>query len=74
MKLERDEQEMKELELLQKKEESQESLNADAFVDYVGGNHLFLAMFDKDLDCKTLLEMGDNVMDLYNEYPFKLLK
>ncbi|KAK6632612.1 hypothetical protein RUM43_013380 [Polyplax serrata] len=68
IKLEREEQEALGIEIVRRKEEEEEFRNANAFVEYIGGNHLFSALFDKDTDCKTLMEMGDNVIDLYNEY------
>lgn len=67
MKLENEEEEKKEAQRLLKMAEDREALNAEAFVEYIGDNKLFQAMFEKDVDCKTLLQIGDAVMKLYTE-------
>ncbi|CAG9861222.1 unnamed protein product [Phyllotreta striolata] len=67
-----DQEELEEKELakiLQKEREDREAeLNMDSFVEYLNTRHLFDKMYENDAEGKLLLNLGDDVMEAYNEF------
>lgn len=52
---------------LKLKELATEEVNKLAFVEYLGGDHLFNAMFAEDMDGLAFLQMGEEMMEAYKE-------
>lgn len=65
-----EEVETKEQEILDKEEaeRAEAELHAESFVEFLGGNHLFEMMFQNDVDGKTLLKIGDDAVELFDEF------
>lgn len=68
IKLERDELALREIQDAEKAAAKQEEINKEAFVDYLGGDQLFLSMFEKDTDGTTLLQINEDIREAYREY------
>lgn len=62
--------ESKELAIKEKeeKEKADAELHSISFVEYLNSNHLFLQMFEGDEEGKTLLLMGQEVEEFYDEF------